>query len=123
MPRGPPTTTTSKNRLGFYDSLSDIKQGPLAYLVCGWYSNPDRDPLGAAQIKSLSDFYAKMAEFQWKLDDNELEQSHTKSWNFVSAATQLGLATREATAVGTISELRRRLSRSSRRACWRPRER
>jgi hypothetical protein len=89
-----------ENRLGFYDSLSDIKQGPLAYLVCGWYSNPDRDPLGAAQIKSLSDFYAQMAEFQWKLDDNELEQSQAKSWGFVSAATQLGLATREATAVG-----------------------
>ena len=48
-----------ENRLAFYDPLTDIKQGPLAYLVCGWYSNPDRDPLGSVQVKSLSDFYAQ----------------------------------------------------------------
>ena len=94
-----------ENRLSFYDSLSDIKQGPLAYLVCGWYSNPGRDPLGAAQINSLSDFYAKMAAFQWKLEDNELEQAQSKSWAYVSAATQLGLSTLEATAVGSYAAI------------------
>ena len=89
-----------ENRLAFYDPLTDIKQGPLAYLVCGWYSNPDRDPLGAVQVKSLSDFYARMAAYQWELGDNELEQAQTKSWGYVSAATELGLGTLEATAVG-----------------------
>ncbi|HEY6489864.1 MAG: hypothetical protein WCC26_04110 [Terracidiphilus sp.] len=89
-----------ENRLGFYDPLSDIRQGPLAYLVCGWYSNPDRDPLGAVDVKSLSDFYARMAVLQWKLEDNELEQAQSKSWEYVSAATMLGLETLEATAVG-----------------------
>ncbi|HEY3626485.1 MAG TPA: hypothetical protein VGL00_09375 [Terracidiphilus sp.] len=91
-----------ENRLAFYDDLTGVQQGPIAYLVCGWYSNPDvRDPLGASDIKSLSDFYAKMAEFQWKLEDGELEQSHKHAWQFISAATQIGLRTREAVAVGT----------------------
>jgi hypothetical protein len=90
-----------ENRLGFYDSLSDIRQGPLAYLVCGWYSNTDKDPLSAKSITSLSDFYATMAAYQWKLEDNELEQSQSKAWQYISAVTQLGLQTREAVAVGT----------------------
>ncbi|HYK35311.1 hypothetical protein [Alloacidobacterium sp.] len=90
-----------QNRLGFYDSLKDVQQGPISYLVCGWYSNSDRDPLGAAQIKSLSDFYAKMAEFQWKLEDGELQESQRHAWKFIAAATQIGLKTREAIAVGT----------------------
>ncbi len=89
-----------ENRLGFYDSLADIRQGPLAYLVCGWYSNTTKDPLGAADVTSLSDFYATMAAYQWKLEDGELEQSQSKSWQYISAATQLGLQTREAVAVG-----------------------
>src|SRR5215831_4811511 len=29
-----------ENRLAFYDSLADLSQGPIAYLVCGWYSDP-----------------------------------------------------------------------------------
>lgn len=91
-----------RNRLAFYDDLSGVQQGPIAYMVCGWYSNPDeRDPLGSAAIHSLSDFYAKMAEFQWKLEDGELEQSQNHAWQLISAATQIGLRTREAAAVGS----------------------
>ena len=91
-----------QNRLSFYDDLSGVKLGPIAYMVCGWYSNPDvRDPLGASEIKSLSDFYARMAELQWKLEDGELEQSHKHAFDFISAATQIGLRTREAVGVGS----------------------
>lgn len=92
-----------QNRLAFYDALHDVKQGPIAYLVCGWYSNPDRDPLGASQVKSLSDFYATMAGLQWGLEDGELEVSQNHAWKFISAATQIGLRTREAVAAGTYS--------------------
>ena len=41
-----------------------------------------------------------MAAYQWKLENGELEQSQSKSWQHFSAATQLGLQTREAVAVG-----------------------
>ena len=94
-----------ENRLGFYDGLADIRQGPLAYLVCGWYSNSGRDPLGAVEVNSLSDFYARMAALQWKLEENELEVSQSKSLEFVSAATMLGLGTLEASAVGRYANM------------------
>ena len=102
-----------ENRLAFYDNLSGVQQGPIAYLVCGWYSNPDvRDPLGASAIHSLSDFYAKMAEFQWKLENGELEQSQKHSWKYISAATQIGLRTREAVAVGSYGAISQSLPSS-----------
>lgn len=38
----------SRSRFGFYDPLGDVATGPLSYVVIGWYSDPARDPLGAA---------------------------------------------------------------------------
>jgi hypothetical protein len=52
------------NRLGFYDDLADVPAGPIAYLVCGWYSDPALDPLGDTNIRSLADFDAKMRQLQ-----------------------------------------------------------
>jgi hypothetical protein len=62
------------NRLGFHDPLDDGARGPLAYLVCGWYSGPGLDPLADPAITSLSAFYARLAEMGWSLPGDELEQ-------------------------------------------------
>src|SRR5258706_656442 len=48
-----------ENRLAFHDPLTDLQQGPIAYLVCGWYSHPADDPLGT-RIQSLTDFHVRM---------------------------------------------------------------
>jgi hypothetical protein len=37
-----------RNRLALYDPLTGVAPGPLAYLVCGWYTDPARDPVRAA---------------------------------------------------------------------------
>ena len=54
------------NRLGFYDDLQGVASGPLAYLVCGWYSDSASDPLGT-NIKSLKGFDERIAELGWEL--------------------------------------------------------
>jgi hypothetical protein len=84
-----------ENRLGFYDSLADLGQGPIAYLVCGWYSDPASDPLGSG-ISSLTEFHARLDALGWALDAGELEESHTRLNQFIVAATQAGLLTKEA---------------------------
>jgi hypothetical protein len=88
------------NRLGFYDNLGDIS-GPLAYLVCGWYSDPSLDPLGTAEVHSLTDFDRRMAQLGWELKPNELHEAVNRFRQFVKASTMLGLQTREAVAVGS----------------------
>lgn len=84
------------NRLGFYDDLSDVRSGPLAYLVCGWYSNPAFDPLGDPVIQSLADFDARMALLRWGLKAGELHEAVRHANKYVKAATLAGLKTREA---------------------------
>jgi hypothetical protein len=78
------------NRLAFYDDLSDISTGPIAYLVCGWYADPKQDPLGTG-IHSLTDFDAKMAQLGWELATSELEESHSRFSDYVKSATMVGL--------------------------------
>jgi hypothetical protein len=79
------------NRLAFYDNLRGINQGPLSYLVCGWYSNPALDPLGDKSVKSLTDFNAKMKEFQWQLVQGELDESIHHARKYIVAARSFGL--------------------------------
>ena len=55
----------TENRLAFYDDLQDVQRGPVAYLVCGWYSDPALDPLGSAAVHSLAQFDARMKELGW----------------------------------------------------------
>jgi len=105
------------NRLAFYDPLSDTPapQGPLAYLVCGWYTDPSLDPLGS-NIKSLSDFDARMAELGWELAAGELQESVNHSYQYVATASMLGLQTTEAfnapssPGLRTVAPLRKSLS-------------
>ena len=35
----------AKGVMAFHDPLSDVKEGTVSYLVCGWYRDPDNDPL------------------------------------------------------------------------------
>jgi hypothetical protein len=79
------------NRLAFYDSLSDISEGPVSYLVSGWYSNPSQDPLGDQKVHSLTDFNNKMQEYQWQLAQGELDESVRHTRRYVVAARGLGL--------------------------------
>ena len=79
------------NRLAFYDSLSDLQEGPVSYLVCGWYSNPGQDPLGDQSVHSLTDFNNKMQELQWQLAEGELDESIEHARRYVVAARGFGL--------------------------------
>ena len=83
------------NRLGFYDNLSGIESGPLAYVVCGWYSDPTADPLGDPNIHSLTDFDAKMNTLLWHIDDGEFQESLSTAANRIKAANLVGLQTLE----------------------------
>ncbi len=80
-----------ENRLAFHDALTDLKTGPVAYLVCGWYADPALDPLGASQVKSLHDFDAHLRTLGWQLAGGELEEAVRRNRGFVAAAAQLGL--------------------------------
>src|SRR5260370_12738245 len=60
------------NRLAFYDGDLQGVRGPLAYMVCGWYSD-GHDPLGSEQLKSLQDFEAAMTKLRWSLHSGAFE--------------------------------------------------
>lgn len=82
----------TQNRLAFYDDLKDVSEGPVAYLVCGWYSDPELDPLGPAQVSSLAAFYARMQELGWALPSGDLDQARIAAASHVVAAKSIGLA-------------------------------
>jgi hypothetical protein len=82
------------NRLSFYDDLSDIRLGPIAYMVCGWFSDPLLDPL-ATNIHSLAGFDARMAQLGWQLANGEFEESYSLFRAHVQASSMLDLATLE----------------------------
>lgn len=64
------------NRFSFHDPLSDLDKlapngilGDFAtYLVCGWWSAPNLDPLDA--VKTRSGLFARLDELQWRLIDD-----------------------------------------------------
>ncbi|MGA8043258.1 MAG: hypothetical protein WCA37_10675, partial [Terracidiphilus sp.] len=80
------------DRLAFYDSLSDVAQGPVSYLVCGWYSNPAADPLGSQKVHSLTDFNTTMQGFGWQLAEGELDEAVSFARKYIVAARGMGLA-------------------------------
>ena len=67
----------TENRLAFYDGLSDITNGPLAYLVCGWYSDPALDPLGhRARFTRCREFDARACgNWAGALPSGDLDES------------------------------------------------
>jgi hypothetical protein len=80
-----------KNRLAFYDDLADVTSGPLAYLVCGWYSDTTLDPLGEARVHSLTDFERRMAELRWSVPDKDFHTAEAESARHQVAAKAAGL--------------------------------
>jgi hypothetical protein len=89
------------DRLGFYDDLKDVTSGPLAYLVCGWYSDPGADPLGTG-IKTLNEFDQRMAELGWELATGELDESFAQH---IKASSMINLPTREAFMLSALQTL------------------
>ncbi|WP_217591178.1 hypothetical protein [Burkholderia sp. GbtcB21] len=83
------------NRLAFHDALDGVNEGPLAYLVCGWYGDPARDVLGDS-ITSLAAFEARIGELGWSLPAGAYGQS-AHAYDRIRAASLVGLETREAT--------------------------
>ncbi len=81
----------TQNRLAFYDNLNDVTAGPIAYLVCGWYSDPEHDPLGSSTVHSLAEFYARMKELGWTLPAGDIEHARTAAARHVIAAKSVGL--------------------------------
>ncbi len=82
-----------QNRLGFYDGSLDSEQvdGPLAYLVCGWYADPTADPLGDQTITSLAGFDAAMKRLDWTLEAGQLDEVTRRVRDYVLAAKSVGL--------------------------------
>ncbi len=93
------------NRLGFYDPLDGVTEGPLAYLVCGWYADPQRDVLGDG-ITSLPQFEARIAELVWDLPAGSYGQAE-HAWNRIRTSSLVGLETKEAIAFATTKPLSR----------------
>jgi len=81
----------TQNRLAFYDELKDVPNGPVAYMVCGWFSDPEQDPLGPAKVTSLAAFYARMSELGWALPTGDLEQARAAAASTIAAAKSAGL--------------------------------
>jgi hypothetical protein len=57
------------NQLGFFDSLDDVSQGPLTYLVMGWYSEKEDDPLYGPL--SRTEWQSKLNDLGWSLGVDE----------------------------------------------------
>ena len=53
-------------RLAFHDPLDGVT-GPIAYAVCGWWSDPVRDPLGDPKIRSLAAYRRRLGELGWSV--------------------------------------------------------
>lgn len=51
------------DRFALYDDLAGVT-GPIAYLVCGWYTDAKCDPLNAT---NESDFHDRMGRMGWEL--------------------------------------------------------
>lgn len=91
------------NRLGFHDDLADVTRGPLAYLVCGWYADPARDPLGDA-IHSVAAFERRIDELRWQVPSDSF--GHAKrTFAKIDAAKAAGLPTREAPGHGAAAAM------------------
>lgn len=83
------------NRFGFYDPLTDVSSGPLAYLVCGWYSKPHLDPLSSLHVHSLLGFHNRLSQLGWEVPEDQLREAAIAARKETTLATTVGLATKE----------------------------
>lgn len=82
-----------EKRLGFHDTLKDVSRGPLAYLVCGWYSDPAHDVLGDG-VASLADFESRLDALRWELPPGALDHMPAV-YERLATYVASGLPTRE----------------------------
>ncbi|MFI6517742.1 hypothetical protein ACIBF1_19450 [Spirillospora sp. NPDC050679] len=59
-----------EGRLGFHDPLTDA-QGPVAYLVCGWYAHLELDPLRRANPVGWKALTDHLADQRWRLPGDQ----------------------------------------------------
>lgn len=58
-----------RDRLALYDPLTGVPPGPVAYLVCGWYTDPALDP---ARTGTVTDSALRLADLGWTYDPAQL---------------------------------------------------
>jgi hypothetical protein len=78
------------NVLAFHDPLAGVANGPITYLVTGWYSEPSRDPLHAPNTESR--WYAALRDLGWALPQTSLDRLSAAARAWVKAQERLGLA-------------------------------
>jgi hypothetical protein len=63
-----------KSMLGFHDDLNDLEEVPeqaqLSYLVTGWYSDPQHDPLyvGEDNAPSTAEWLVRLEALKWRVE-------------------------------------------------------
>lgn len=98
----------SSGRFGFHDALEDLpalreiaKQGferdVATYVVAGWYSDPDKDPLDA----SGEDLSAIMEELGWQLDPEAEPSSNEPDLPVLERLVSKGMKAEQAKTVPT----------------------
>src|SRR4029078_9813937 len=83
-----------EDRFAIYDDLADAgdRDGTFSYLVAGWYSDPDLDPLQLAP--SDPSFDDVMKNLGWQLDQARLEAVRAEMARRRAAAAAIGLTRR-----------------------------
>lgn len=118
-----------ENRFGFHDDWSDLAGQPddvlrnLAYVVVGWYSDAQLDPL--AEPEGVEGFHRLLRELGWSINAERLATAQTEAERIAEAVALVGLdlnaLTGEPTvALGELTEEAAGLASTSR--SWWPRQ-
>lgn len=91
-----------QNVLGFHDSLAGVAAGPLTYVVMGWYSQPEDDPLHPPQTSVA--WSALLDRLGWTLGDtpeSSMERLTQVAQEAKARAGKAGLRTNYAASAAT----------------------
>jgi hypothetical protein len=75
-----------------WDGLAAPPLGPVAYLVVGWYSRPELDPL--ARLGTGEGFHDRLAELGWSADTSRILELQRAAEDEVAAVRSVGLDAR-----------------------------
>ncbi len=80
-----------EDRFAFFDDLEDFEvgTGPLTYVVVGWYSDPELDPLHLES--DILSFDRALRELGWSIDNERLEAAIKEAAARDRSASELGL--------------------------------
>lgn len=94
-----------ENRFGMYDNLAGgpAPVAPLTYVVVGWYSVPELDPLHPRALDGSFD--EAMRALGWTVDEARLEAARAAAEAQTEAVQTLGLDARELSTAGIDTEL------------------